>query len=765
MNRCLLSGKNLLSIVVVFQFIHLGFPQTIRGYLTDATDKSPVKFADIIVLDHAITVSTTKNGFYEIKGLKAENWYKVRVQHPAFEKEEREVYVKYDEPAKLNICLKQKLLQSDNEWIKASRPIQDEVFESAKSIAIYNKRQLAQNAPVNSLEATQGLSGLWASQTTPGMGAPIIRGLSGGHNLILLDGVRMNTSLLGVRPSSYIAVIDPSAISRIELIRSSGAAPYGEGAMGGVLQFFGETPQYSAKGLNVNGSIQSRYLSSGMEWGGRTQIQLSSPRIALLGGVSYSDFGNVITGGHNNKLIPTGFQRRNSDIKARFLFAARHQLTISHKYSRLDNLPHYEQIIFKGFERFQSDPLSHQLTFVRWESYYKHPLIKKIKVTGSHQRLKEDRSIFASESDVIRAENDELDTWGASLEVHSQPLSSWNIVSGIDYYKDDIESETYLRDINGQSLGIGNSKFPNGAQANNLSLFSLHTFDILKLRLSVGGRAHLYHLGYEDKTFGKIELSPKALSSNFSALYPLSRHYHMVASFNSGYRMPNFHDLGYLGVFSDGIEVPNEMLEREKSLTTEIGIKAKTDKYTGSVMLYRTRMSDLLQRVYGFYQSRSYYLGNRVFTRQNLGEAFIKGIEAELSVPLFHHLLVYGNVNYTYGEHVNTGSPLSYIPPLHGKAGLRYQSGNGFWGKAEWFYAADQHELGTEDLRNPYIPNTGSPGWQVMNVFVGYDVGYDFGWCSASVGVLNMLNTSYRQHTSALDGYGRSVRASLRLRF
>lgn len=581
----------------------------------------------------------------------------------------------------------------------------------------------------------------------------------------MLDGIRLNSAIIGNRPWSYLSTIDPESLNRIELIRGSGATQYGSSAMGGVVQLFTESPDFTSKGLKVHGEWQLKYLSQRMEMGSRAELQLNSPRVAVLGGISYSNFGDVEAGGARGQLVPSGYKQGAGDLKALFKLSPHQKITLAYQFSKLQDLAHYEQVAFKGFESFESDPLERQLAYARWEAHSMNKWFQKVQFTGSYQQLLEDRRFKSFESDIRQWQNDQVASWGASFEVHSQPIPKWNIVSGIDYYQDQVSSSASRFDVQAQLLESTRSRFINGSQATNLSIFSTHTLDVLKLHLSFGGRANIYSIGANEPIFNRIRLSPEAFVSNFSALYPLSRNFHMVASLNSGYRMPNLYDLSRWGTFQGGFEVPNQDIGPEKSFSTEFGIKAKTPKYAGSIVVYRSRLSDLMQRVPGFYQGNSMYQGQRVFMSDNVSQAFVQGIEAELEVPLSQRLLVYGHLNYTYGEEVNTSRPMSYIPPLYGKAGLRYQDRKGFWGKAEWFYAAEQDRLGPDDIANPFIAEGGTAGWQVANVFVGYDIGYDFGWCSASIGVLNVLDTAYRMSGSALDGYGRSVRASLRLRF
>ncbi|RMG22941.1 MAG: TonB-dependent receptor [Bacteroidetes bacterium] len=749
----------LFSLFLLFSFI--GRAQYIEGQLTDKHRQKPVRFAQIEVLNTAITTSSDRQGRFTIRGLPAGS-YTLRISHEGYHPVDYPLDLMYDEPTQVKVCLKQKLLHLNDQLVQTARRYERDAFYSSESVSAYEQRQLEQQAARSTPEALQGLTGMWLQQASLGMGAPVIRGLSGSRSLILIDGIRLSTPLASPAPFSFLSTVDPAQLSRVELLRGSGATQYGNGAMGGVLQLFTRTPSYSRQGVEVHGSWQGKWLSRGMELGNRASLQISTPAVAVLGGFSYSEFGHLMAGNGRGSRQPTAYLQRGGDLKARFRLGSRHQLTLAYQQQALLDLPHYEQVAFHNYSQYQSDPLKRQLAYARWESHLASKWLRKIQFTGSYQDFYDNRSQQMSGREELQRFRNQLNSWGAVLEIHSQPIPQWNIVSGIEYYHDELKSEAWQI---GQEVSPLSPEYADGARTDNLSFFSVHTLDILKLRLSFGGRANVFALGVDDPGFGMVNFTPKAFTSNFSALYPLSRHFHMVASLNSGYRMPNMYELSQWGAFDGGIEAPNKLLGHEKSFTSEIGIKAKSGRYAGSIVLYRSRLTDLMERIPALYQGYAYLQGARVYQRVNLSQAFVQGIEAELELPLFERVLIYGNVNYTYGNEVNAAAPMSYIPPLHGKAGLRYQDRKGFWSKAEWFYAADQDRISPEDAANPLIPESGSPAWQVVNVFVGYDVGYDFGWCSASLGVLNLLNEGYRMHGSALDGYGRSVRASLKLRF
>jgi hemoglobin/transferrin/lactoferrin receptor protein len=102
---------------------------------------------------------------------------------------------------------------------------------------------------------------------------------------------------------------------------------------------------------------------------------------------------------------------------------------------------------------------------------------------------------------------------------------------------------------------------------------------------------------------------------------------------------------------------------------------------------------------------------------------------------------------------------------LFGRIGLRYQHTSGFWIKAEWAAAGEQDRLAAGDKSDVRIAvrleDGVMPSWNILNLYAGYS------YKSLTLNLIgqNLFNVAYRVYASGIDGYGRSMGASLNIKF
>ena len=733
--------------------------QTLRGTIIDDYSQQPVPDAHILVENASIGAASDEQGGFVLNGLLPAT-YTLQISKVGYHTTETVVTVLEEQQVVPDILLQPEVVQLNREVVVTVQRMPQAQFESPYPVSVLNTAQLIQYAPRSAAEALEGLTGVWMQKTNHGGGSPFVRGLTGNQTLLMVDGIRLNNAISRYGPNQYFNTIDPNSTERIEVVRGSGSVQYGSDALGGVVHVLTKSPTFSPEGWQVKGNLYGKYMSSGMEQSGRGELTLSHERFALYGGVSARNFGDLVVGG-GQTLTPSGYQEASIDSKAIMKLTGQQQLTVAYQRLQQDDVHRWDQVAQRGYALWKFDPQIRHLGYVRWEWATERPWWKTIRVTTSLNRSVEERISRREGTDTQRHEHDAVDTYGAQVEVLSQPTASYHITTGAEYYADWVHSQAWETNVVTAETQPQRSTYPEGARASSLALFSLHTWWLNRWTLNYGARLGTVRVNADNETFGRIKNAPTALVGNAGASYALHPHYRLVASVSTGFRAPNVDDLTKFGAFDSGFEVPIRNLAPEKSVNTEVGVKVKTNQFSGTLVSYYTRLFDLIERVPATYQGSDRLDGELVFQKQNVAASYLQGIEAEVAWRVSASFTAFGNGTYTYGQNVTEDEPMRRIPPLHGRLGLQWEHVAGFSARAEWRYAAAQRRLSAGDINDHRIAEGGTDGWQIINIYAGY-THRRFG---VNVGLQNLLDQRYRTHGSGVDGYGRSGWLAVRLYF
>ncbi|MEZ5303383.1 MAG: TonB-dependent receptor plug domain-containing protein [Verrucomicrobiales bacterium] len=123
----------------------------------------------------------------------------------------------------------------DTTVVTASRE-EEEAIEAPYLVERITEAELVERAARTLPEALERVPGVIVQKTAHSQGSPIIRGLTGYHNLVLIDGVRLNDATFRSGPNEYWNTVDSQGLRAIELVKSQGSVLFGSDAVGGTLQ-------------------------------------------------------------------------------------------------------------------------------------------------------------------------------------------------------------------------------------------------------------------------------------------------------------------------------------------------------------------------------------------------------------------------------------------------------------------------------------------------------------------------------------------------
>ena len=239
----------------------------------------------------------------------------------------------------------------------------DEVplFAVPRSVSVVGLPDLERAMPRTTPEALADAAGVWVQKTNHGGGSPAIRGLMGNQVLVMVDGIRLNNSTYRYGPNQYLVTIDPRQVERVEVLRGSGSVLFGSDAIGGVVHVVSRRPQFTASGLRVGGDVSAKLMTGGMEQSGRFDAAVEHTRVAVRGGLSLNNYGDLHAGGDLGVESPSGYSSVAGDLLALVRVSPRHLVSVGLQGDFQADVPRFDQVAQRGYTRYAFDPQVRQL--------------------------------------------------------------------------------------------------------------------------------------------------------------------------------------------------------------------------------------------------------------------------------------------------------------------------------------------------------------------------------------------------------------------
>ncbi|OQA91683.1 MAG: Colicin I receptor precursor [Elusimicrobia bacterium ADurb.Bin231] len=656
------------------------------------------------------------------------------------------------------------------------------IFDTNRSVSVIDKKTLAESNSITLPDSLLNQPGIWIPRTTQGHGTLNVRGFMGRENLVLIDGVRLNNSTFRSGNIQYLNTIDAFQIENVEIVRGPGSVLYGSDALGGVINVItGEPDDFSAPS-SLKTEITSKYRSAdnGMAYGIGMSGNLS--RLGYNLGGTYKKFGDIRAGGDIGEESPTDYNEASGYMKLLYGITSSQKISLSYQQIIQNNIPRYDKYVGSkqwpvtsgNYEKYLFDPQNRYLLILGYENNDMRYFVDSVKTNLSFHRQKEGIKSRKSGSTKLNENSDLTDTLGASLQLTSI-LNNKNILTyGTEYYSDEVDSKmTTTNLVTGVKTNASSqSTFPDGSQYDSLGVYLQHRMELNDcLAVIAGGRYARFNIESvlrNPPLSGDLKETFDLLTGSLGLSYKYKEKWNLIANISQGFRAPNLTDTVVLQTTNQGVDVPSEGLEPEKSVNYEIGIK-KTGRFSGSYTYYISDLDDLIERKKGLYSGKNYIDSNNnnikdageadVYQKFNIGKAMIQGFEMESSYSLNTSWLISGNLSWVFGENNTDNEPLSYIPPMNGSLSLKWTNeSNKYWAECSSLFAGRQDRYSTRDKADPRMCPSGTPGWGIGNIYFGFSPDK---YTKISIGVENLFDHPYRIHGSGVDAPGRNITAGI----
>ena len=639
----------------------------------------------------------------------------------------------------------------------------------ARTLSILSEKELKEQSPNSIPEALFDSPGIFVQKTNHGGGSPIIRGMIGPQNLIVVDGVRFNNSVYRTGPTQYLNLIDPHSISRIEILRGPGSVLYGSDAMGGVIELFPLSPKFA---LDYSGKLVMKYDTSDFGGVGHIDFNKTSDQFGLLGGVTYKTLGDLIGGGDVGTQKYSGYDNISATAKAVYKFPegmlSGWKFSISYLMTKIWDAGRTDKLVDKHSLQIYNN--NDDLLWARLSMRF-DPIDTKGKLTFSYQHFFERKDTRKVENDLsteISSTRDEVtaNTFGVDLTLKTDLIKRLILKYGGMFYKDWVDADRMTRTVSESWNPSKIKSYTDGSSYSNYGLFIFLEGKALEsethnIRLSAGYRLHgMKGLSPSEETDTDTEFTHVGHIVSGSIFYSFKEFFFSALSFSQGFRAPNLSESAMLGDTGKYYHIPNYDLKPESSNTLEllgrINFKGIRIRCTG----YVSWLDNLIRREGATWEGLSEIQGKTVAWNVNAKEGILFGAEGEIVLDLPYDFTISTSLSYTFGEEKiedETDIPLTRIPPLFGQTNIRWDKEFGGWSgfiSTGLRYSGKQDRLSDEDKSDVRIPEGGTPGWWIWNAQIGVISPQGL---FISLKAENLLDEKYKYHASGLYSAGRHI--------
>lgn len=672
-----------------------------------------------------------------------------------------------------------------------------------------DSKEIRLNQAQTSADAIEKTGSVYVQKSQMGGGSPILRGFEANKILLVVDGVRMNNAIYRSGHLQNAITIDPAILNRAELIYGPGSLLYGSDAIGGVIHFRTKNPLIDAE--KFTGEAYARYASANNERSAHVNFSLSNQKnLAALSSLSISNFGDLRTGANRSDDYP--------DWGKRFEYVVRENdqdiivqnedpnIQVGTSYSQLDFL---EKIIFQANSKlrvglnmqysistdiprydFLSEYRNGQLRYAEWnygpqarfllspylEYNSSNKFFDMMMINSSYQRVNESREVRNFGSNLFTVQLEKLDIYGLNVDFRKTFPNNSLIEYGASFYFNDLSSTSVAQDIVTNEFDPNFlTRYPSGGSGMlQNGVYAHHRMDLIKdvlfwnagLRWSLQTTNFIYNstdaIVWPDNYYSGISNTNNSLVW-MNGLNYRKNNWQIKFLAGSAYRAPNVDDLAKIRVKVDEITVPNPELIPEKTNNAEININYTNKNFKfGASAFYSSIRDIIVRRAFTLPDGSDTYISGpdtlAVTANVNAKQGKVRGLSGQFEYNATKALSVAASINYTLGtslDETETESPLDHIPPLYGKAQIKYSKGN-------WENSLVMRYNGTKAIQdyggtadNPeYALPEGTPSWQTFNLYTSYLLNNNW---TFRLSLENILDTHYRTFASGLSAPGRNL--------
>ncbi|WP_317897013.1 TonB-dependent receptor plug domain-containing protein [Aurantibacillus circumpalustris] len=802
---------------ILLSFILLSCITARTQTLSISDNSSREKLVNVIITDkNNKSVSSDNSGKADISELEKSG--DIYLYHPSYsiyllnEKEKTENSV--------DIRLTFKTVTLDEIVLSANRQ-QEHKIDVPYKIDVIQQKEIEFVNQQTSADLLQNTGAVFVQKSQMGGGSPVLRGFEANKVLIVVDGIRMNNAIYRGGHLQDIISLDANMLERTEVVFGPASTIYGSDALGGVMHFYTKKAEFSSTDkMLVKTNAFVRYSSANKEQTGHIDLNLGWKKIASITNVTYSNFGDLLSGNTKLNGSPKNWDRnfyaKRFDNRDSTVRNPNSNLQVGSAYSQLDfmqrfNIKSGEHIVHGlNFQLSQSSdiPRYDRLTemvganmrFAEWNygpqkrllaSYSFNfdkstALSDNFKIIAAYQKIDQDRISrrFQNKNRVTQMED--VTVLSLNLDAYKRVKEKHELRYGLEVQSNAVTSTAESLDITTDVVNPAATRYGDGGNSmNTAGIYLSHSWEVSENFVITDGiraTANSLESKFKDTTFIKFPFTSakqnnQALTGSLGFTWKEENDYKISLLANTGFRTPNIDDMSKVFESTSNILiVPNTKLKPEYAYNFEMTISKIFDKkYKFDFTAFYTILENALVTADYTFNNQDTILidgtNRKVQAVQNKDRAYIYGISAGVQFDFNKNVSFKSIINYTYGRYMDvrkdTVVALDHIPPVFGQTSIIFKEKNA---DAEFFVryngkksTADYSASGEDNAQ--YSANTKSgymPGWFTLNIRLGYNLTKKL---RVNASCENITDNRYRVFASGINAPGRNFIVSLRYKF
>jgi hemoglobin/transferrin/lactoferrin receptor protein len=676
------------------------------------------------------------------------------------------------------------------------------LFDLSRSVTVADQEEIRRKNRLSVLDTLDDKIGMWVEKRTTTTSDPVIRGLSGGNLLALIDGNSLTTlwGEGGFAGDDMYGKVDAESIERMEVVRGPASVMYGSNALGGVINFLTKRPpiDFAEEGFALGGKVKGAYGSAAQYGLARFENWGATPSFRYIIGLSLRDVRDMRAGGDVGEISPSGGEDHNLDFRGEYHIFGGHFLDLSGQYVERPE-------VYRSYRPTQVNRNDRKAVSLGYRAEDEFRFSDAFEWRAYYQDKKDTRTWTDREKSGVALWETFSTDMVSTKDLGSGHILTWGLHYHVDYGESPDDEQFTIT-----TADTGTQKASPDTEWHNYGVYVQDEWDLGE-RFTLNGNIRYddFRFRAEDNVFYTIpgstdpenvaardpgDYDKDSVTGGIGLVLHATENLNFVSSWYRGYRLfpPNFglRQLGY------GLLAPNGLLDPIIGDTYEVGARVSYPTFSGSLTTYYTDFKDFQQPVPGSYNGMTYFdfdgsgiiePDERIYEVASNGDAYVKGVEIELAFDLarFHENLngfsVAGGFMWNKGEQEFPGEdeePLRHTHPMRGLVKLHWEDPDPETGRWLEFVAdmIDRFDEVSDDrlnsdvgyLNDPQDPDSGLlrdyglPGYSVFHIRGGLSLSENL---SMVLAMENILDKLYRTAHSRMDATGRNFRIGLEWRY